>query len=88
MPGGMVWALIWFAAAAGGLLLAALLFILIGMACGSLPGLGWGSVMLDCPHCGRQTPSPLPECKHCRRSFRDEAVAAQPPSIPPKLSRS
>jgi hypothetical protein len=78
----MAWALIWFAAV-GGVLLAALLFVLIGVACGSLPDLGWGSVMLDCPHCGRQTPSQLPECRHCGRSFREEAAKAQPRVPPP-----
>jgi hypothetical protein len=87
MPGGFFWALVWFVATLGGVLLGALLFILIGVACGSLPGLGWGSVMLECPHCGRQTPSQLPECKHCRRSFREEVAEARPPAIPPKLQR-
>jgi C2HC-type zinc finger protein len=87
MPGGIFWALIWFAATVGGVLLAVLLFILIGVACGSLPGLGRGSVMLECPHCGRQTPSQLPECKHCGRSFREEVAEARPPAIPPKLRR-
>ncbi|MGE5193555.1 MAG: hypothetical protein ACM3U2_13760 [Deltaproteobacteria bacterium] len=87
MPGGFLWVFFWLAAAVGGVLLAGLLFILIGVACGSLPGLGWGSVMLECPHCGRQTPSQLPECKHCRRSFREEVSEDQPRSIPPKLRR-
>ncbi len=85
MPGGIFWALIWFVVAVGGVLVGGLLFILIGVACGSLPGLGWGSVMLECPHCGRQTPSQLPDCKHCGRSFRDEVAEGRPQSIPPKL---
>jgi len=85
MPGGMVWAFFLFVATVGGLILAAFVFILVGVACGSLPGLGWGSVTLECPHCGRQTPSQLPECKHCRRSFREEVAGIRPQPLPPKL---
>ena len=71
----------------GGLVLAGFVFILVGVACGSLPGLGWGSVMLECPHCGQHTPSQLPECKHCRRSFREEVAGARSSAIPPKRER-
>jgi hypothetical protein len=87
MFGPMVDAFLWFVAITGGLLVAVLLFIVIGVACGSLPGLGLGSVMLECPHCGRQTPSQLPECEHCGRSFREEVTEDRPRAIPPKLQR-
>ena len=87
MYGPVLWALIWIAVAIGGAILAGLLFILFGVACSSLPGLGWGSVTLDCPHCGRPTPSHLAECKHCGRSFREEIAEDRPRPIPPKLQR-
>jgi hypothetical protein len=86
MPFYMSYLLIFFGAIAG-LLLAILLFVLIGVACGSLPGLGLGSVMLECPHCGRQTPSQLPECKYCGRSFREESRVARPVIDSPKVPR-
>ena len=77
--------LLWLAAAIGAVFLAGFVFILVGVACGSLPELGWGSVTLECPHCGRQTPSQLPECKYCRRSFREEVAPSPPRPVPPKL---
>jgi hypothetical protein len=80
-------ALIWFAAVVGGAILLALLLVVLGVAFSALPGLGLGSVMLDCPHCARQTPSQLPQCKHCRRSFREEVAEDRPRAIPPKLQR-
>jgi len=70
-----------------GLVLGGFLLVLIGVACGALPELGWGSVMLDCPHCGRQTPAQLPECQHCGRSFREEIAEERPRIDPPKLRR-
>lgn len=50
-------------------ILAALVVVLwtVGV---SLPGVG-GTVNLDCPHCGAATPSNLPGCRACGRSFRD-----------------
>jgi hypothetical protein len=39
------------------------------------------TVMLECPHCGKPTPSNRPECEACGRSFRDtvkRASAARP----------
>jgi hypothetical protein len=87
MFGPLLDALFWFVAIVGGTLLAVLLFVVIGIACGSLPGLGLGSVNLECPHCGRQTPSHLPECRHCGRSFREEVSEDRPLPVPPKLQR-
>jgi len=87
MFGPYLWAFLGFVAIVGGLIVAALLFIVFGVAFSSLPGLGWGSVMLECPHCGRQTPSQLPNCRHCHRSFREEVAEDQPRSVPPRLQR-
>lgn len=65
---------LWYALAfVGGLFLFVILYIVLGLICAGMPGLGMGVVMLDCPHCGRQTPSNRQECKHCGRSFRDPA---------------
>ena len=36
---------------------------------------------------GAQTPSQLPECQHCRRSFREEVAEDRPRPVPPKLQR-
>jgi DNA-directed RNA polymerase subunit RPC12/RpoP len=87
MYGPLLDVLFWFVAIVGGTLLAILLFVVIGIACGSLPGLGMGSVHLECPHCGRQTPSHLPECTRCGRSFREEVAEDRPLPVPPKLQR-
>jgi len=62
-----------------------LLFVFIGAACGSLPALGWGAVALDCPHCGAKTPSNLPECKKCGKSFREKSDVGHPIIDAPKL---
>lgn len=70
-----------------GIVLGGFLLVVLGVACSSLPGLGLGSVMLECPHCGRQTPSHLPDCKHCGRSFREEVAEERPRVEPPKLRR-
>jgi len=77
MIGPMLWALLWFVAAVGGLLLAAFLFILIGVACGSLPGLGLGSVLLECPHWRPADAVAPPEWQTVRRSFREEVAERQ-----------
>jgi DNA-directed RNA polymerase subunit RPC12/RpoP len=85
MPGFTVWYLLMALAVVGGLLLAILVFLLVGIACGSLPALGWGAVMLECPHCGARTPSNLSECTRCGKSFRDEAALKHPIVDAPKL---
>lgn len=69
---------LWYAlAVVGGIFLLVILYIVIGLICAGMPGLGLGVVMLDCPHCGRQTPSNRQECKHCRGSFRDPAAGVK-----------
>jgi predicted RNA-binding Zn-ribbon protein involved in translation (DUF1610 family) len=86
MPGMRLFTLVVVAVVVGGgVLLAILVFLLVGIACGSLPALGWGAVSLECPHCGSKTPSNLPECTHCGKSFRDEAAAKHPIIDAPKL---
>lgn len=69
---------LWYALAfVGGVFLLAILYIALGLICAGIPGLGFGVVMLECPHCGNQTPSNRQECKHCGRSFRDPAESAR-----------
>jgi hypothetical protein len=85
MPGFAISYLLIALAVVGGLLVAILVFLLVGIACGSLPALGWGVVTLECPHCGARTPSNLAECKRCGKSFRDEAAAKQQAIDSPKL---
>lgn len=38
------------------------------------PSVNVGTVMLDCPHCGRETPSHLENCQLCGKSFRASVV--------------
>lgn len=38
------------------------------------PSVNVGTVMLDCPHCGRETPSHLETCQLCGKSFRESVV--------------
>jgi hypothetical protein len=64
-------------AVVGGIFLLIILYIVIGLICAGMPGLGLGVVMLDCPHCGRQTPSNRQECKQCGRSFRYPAAGVK-----------
>jgi hypothetical protein len=80
-------ALIWLATVVGAAIFVGLLLVVLGVAFSALPNLGLGSVMLECPHCGQQTPAQLPECKHCRRSFREEVAEDRPRALPPKLQR-
>lgn len=68
-----------------GVILAAFVLVLLGLACSSLPGLNWGSVPLNCPHCGAETPARDGECRFCRRSFRDESAVVRPVIDAPKL---
>jgi predicted RNA-binding Zn-ribbon protein involved in translation (DUF1610 family) len=82
--GLVIWALIALYVI-GGLLLAIFVFLVVGIACGSLPALGWGAVTLECPHCGARTPSNLVECTYCGKSFRDEAAVKHPVIDSPKL---
>jgi hypothetical protein len=41
-----------------------------------LPSVHVGAIMLDCPHCGRETPSHLEFCQFCGKSFRDTVIKA------------
>jgi hypothetical protein len=41
------------------------------------PSMSVGNVMLDCPHCGRETPSHLENCQYCGKSFRDSVVKSK-----------
>ncbi len=47
-----------------------------------LPSVNLGTVMLDCPHCGRETPSHLEVCQLCGKSFRDSVVKPAASSNP------
>jgi DNA-directed RNA polymerase subunit RPC12/RpoP len=85
MPGFVISYLLLALAAVAGLLLAILVFLLVGVACGSLPALGWGAVTLECPHCASRTPANLAECTRCGKSFRDEVAAKHPIIDSPKL---
>lgn len=67
------------------LFLALVLFLVLGVATASLPGIGAGKVMLNCPHCGAETPAQDPECRHCRKSFRDESINHPPVIDAPRL---
>lgn len=45
-----------------------------------LPNVQVGKVMLDCPHCGRETSSHRETCEHCGKSFRDSVI--KPVDVP------
>ena len=68
-----------------GFLLLLLVVFMIGVAGASLPDVGLSRVMLECPHCGAETPASEPECRYCRRSFREESTRPQPVIDAPKL---
>ncbi|MSR58363.1 MAG: hypothetical protein EXS05_11915 [Planctomycetaceae bacterium] len=70
---------------AAGFLLAAFVFVLLGLACSSLPGMKWGGESLNCPHCGAETPARDAECHSCGRSFREESMVVRPVIDAPKL---
>lgn len=53
-----------------------------------LPSVNLGTVMLDCPHCGRETPSHLETCQQCGKSFRDSVVNPKLPLPPAEVQPS
>ena len=57
---------------------AAVVFYFIAGATG-LPGIHFGSVSLNCPHCGHETAAHIETCQFCGKSFREEA-AGDPPA--------
>lgn len=85
MPWHMIGYLIWVVVLGSGFVLALLLVFLIGVAGASLPGVGLSQVMLQCPHCGVETPASEPECRSCRRSFREESTQPRPVIDSPKV---
>jgi hypothetical protein len=85
MFGPIAEALMWLLIFVGGFLVALFVFLLLGVACSSLPGIGLKRVLLNCPHCGAETPASEPECRHCRKSFREESVVRRPVVDAPKL---
>lgn len=85
MPWFLIGNLIWLLVLGSGLVLALLVIFLIGVAGASLPGVGISRVMLNCPHCGADTPASEPECRSCRRSFREESTRYKPVIDAPKL---
>jgi len=54
-------------------IIAVVMVMMIGKAI-DLPGIHVGAVPLNCPHCGRETPSDRETCQFCGRSFRDAAA--------------
>lgn len=68
-----------------GIVLAGLVILVLGVACSALPELGLGRIMLNCPHCGAETPANDGDCRACRRSFRDESLIVRPVIDAPKL---
>ena len=56
---------------------AAVVFYFIAGATG-LPGIHFGSVSLNCPHCGHETAANLETCQFCGKSFREEATGHPP----------
>jgi hypothetical protein len=75
---------LWYAVLIG-VPVALFLFVLIGVACTSLPSVGLGAVPLECPHCGAESPSCEAKCTKCGKSFREEAPGARPVINSPKI---
>jgi hypothetical protein len=75
----------WLLVAGCVFLLVVIVFVSIVVNSAALPDVGLSKVMLNCPHCGAETPSSELECRHCRRSFREETTRVQPVIDAPKL---
>lgn len=85
MPVHLFGNVVWLLVLLSGMILALLVIFLIGVAGASLPGVGLSRVTLNCPHCGAETPASEPECRMCRRSFREESTHRRPVIDAPKL---
>ncbi len=89
MPWSVIGGLAFWVLGLGGVLaLILLVIVLIGATGASLPGVGLSRVLLNCPHCGAETPACEPECRFCRRSFREESTRYRPVIDAPKLRSS
>ena len=76
---------VWLLTVGSGMALALLVVFVIAVAGASLPTVGLSRVMLECPHCGAETPANDAECHACHRSFREETLRVRPVIDAPKL---
>lgn len=85
MLGFIGWWTLWLVLTVGTVTAAAVLLGLFGSMIGftvmATPGFE-RTARLNCPHCGEETPANRPECRFCKRSFRDPVDPAPPRSTP------